>query len=238
MPSISLPIALGVTAAAGVGSAVIGASAAKSAAKTQAQAADTASGNTLAMFNQTKADLSPFVSAGTGAVNELTAQLPELTKTFDPTMAQLEQTPGYQFSLDQGLKATQNGFAAQGLATSGAALKGGAQYAQGLASTTFQQQFQNYLAQNQQKYNMYMGQSQLGENAAAMTGQQGLTATGQAGNFLTSGAAASAAGTVGAANAITGGLSNIGSIGQLYAMSNNGLFGGTSGGTAGGSAGV
>ncbi len=58
----------------------------------------------------------------------------------------LSQTPGYQFALDQGLKATQNGFAAQGLASSGAAMKGGAQFAEGLASQTYNQQLQNYLA--------------------------------------------------------------------------------------------
>jgi len=228
--------ALGV--AGSVASGVIGANAADKAASTQAAASDTASANTLAMFNKTQANLAPFVGAGTNALtamqgltgtnlggNPLTAPL---TAPFNPTMASLAATPGYQFTLDQGLKSTQNGFAAQGLGTSGAAAKGAANYAEGLAGTTYQQQFQNYLTQNQQIYNLLGGQTSLGENAAATTGNQGLSATGQAGNFLTSGAAASAAGTIGAANSAINGLSGISSAGSntamMLALNNSGLF--------------
>lgn len=247
MPSISLPVAIAGSAALGaagsVASGMIGANAAESAAQTQANAADLASNNTLAMYEQNKASLQPFVSAGTGALgqlekltgtnkggNPLTAPL---TAAFQPTMAQLAQTPGYQFTLGQGEQATQNSYAAQGLGQSGAALKGAANYAEGLAGTTYQNQFQNYLAQNQQTYNMLGGIASQGENAAATTGNQGLTASGQAGNYLTSGAAATAAGTVGAANSITGALSGIsGSASNaalMLALNNSGLFGGSGG---------
>jgi hypothetical protein len=57
------------------------------------------------------------------------------------TQQQLEATPGYQFTLDQGLKATQSAMAARGLGVSGAALKGAAAYATGLADKTYQDQF-------------------------------------------------------------------------------------------------
>jgi len=237
--------ALGV--AGSVASGVIGANAAQSAASTQAAAADTASNNTLAMFNKTQANLAPFVGAGTNALTQmqnLTGTNPggnpltaPLTAKFNPTMTDLAATPGYQFTLDQGLKSTQNGFAAQGLGTSGAALKGAANYAEGLAGTTYQQQFQNYLTQNQQIYNLLGGQTSLGENAAATTGNQGLTATGQAGNFLTSGAAASAAGTIGAANSTINSLSGISSAGNntamMLALNNSGLFSSGAGASSG-----
>ncbi len=75
------------------------------------------------------------------ALNNIAPQTPQ-----QAAANALSQTPGYQFALDQGLKATQNGFAAQGLASSGAAMKGGAQFAEGLASQTYNQQLQNYLA--------------------------------------------------------------------------------------------
>lgn len=184
-----------------------------------------------------------------------------LAQTFNPTMAQLEQTPGYQFTLDQGLKATQNSYAAQGLGTSGAAMKGADQYATGLASTTYNQQLQNYLTQNAQQYNMLLsGQSQganlasaqntilqggntgafnmsqanqqltlsqllstgqLGENAAAQTGAQGVASQTAANQLLVGGAGAqasgivgaagaSAAGQIGSANALGAGLSGVG----------------------------
>ncbi len=245
MPSITIPIAIAgagaIGAVGGVASGLIGAGAAKSAGAQQAAAANQASANTMTMFNKTQANLAPFVQGGTSAFNELLGLTggnaggnpltAPLTAPFQPTMAQLSQTPGYQFALQQGELATQDSFAAQGLGTSGAAMKGAANYAEGLASTTYQQQFQNYLQQNQQIYGMLGGLGQTGENSAAMTGQQGLTATGQAGQFSTAAAAAGAAGTIGQANALTGAIGGVtGAANQtalMLALNNSGLFGGS-----------
>jgi hypothetical protein len=57
----------------------------------------------------------------------------------------LENTPGYQFTLGQGLESTQSSAAARGLASSGAALKGAASYATGLADSTYQNQYNDLL---------------------------------------------------------------------------------------------
>lgn len=235
MPSI-LPAAI---LGAGIGSAALQSSAAQSAAGTQAAAAQNAAQLQLNEFNQTQGNLQPYVAQGAGAAGALAPLIGTqpggnpltsfLTKPFQPTMDQLAQTPGYQFTLGQGLQAAQNGFAAQGLGSSGAAVKGGVQYAEGLAGTTYQQQFSNDLAQKLQTYNMLSGQSQLGENAAAMVGSQGLQATQGAGNQLTSGAAALGAGQVGAANAISGGLAAAGNAASVLALQNGGLFGGAAG---------
>jgi hypothetical protein len=65
------------------------------------------------------------------------------TFSWDPTMAGLAQTPGYQFTLQQGLLGTQNAAAARGLGVSGAALKGADTFATGLASQTYNQQLNN-----------------------------------------------------------------------------------------------
>lgn len=232
--------AIGGAALVGVaGSAITSsnsADAAKSAAQTQANAANNASAQQLAMFEQMRQSLQPFIGTGVNANSQLAALTgtnpggnpltAPLTKAFQPTMAQLAATPGYQFSLQQGLEATQNSYAAQGLGASGAAQKGAANYAEGLAGTTYQQQFANYLQQNQQIYNMLGQQNSLGENAAAGAGNAGLSAASTAGNFSTSGAAATAGGTIGAANAFTagvGGASNAASTAALLAGS--GLFG-------------
>lgn len=154
----------------------------------------------------------------------------QLITPFQPTQAQLQATPGYQFTLNQGLQATQNAYAAQGLGTSGAALKGAANYAEGLASTTYQQQFQNYWTQNQNIYSMLTGMTNTGENAAAMTGNLGTSAASSAASALMAGASASAAGTVGSANAIAGGVNSLGSLGLFYGlMSNPGMYSGTGG---------
>lgn len=223
--------AAAVGAVGAVGGGLIQANAAKSAAGTQAAAADQASNNTLAMFNTTQTNLAPFRQAGQNALGQLSGELGNLTTPFQPTTAQLQSTPGYQFTLGQGLQAAQNSFASQGLGTSGAAEKGAVNYAEGLAGTTYQQQFQNYLTQNQQIYGMLGNLGSLGENAAATTGSQGLTATGQSGAFTTAGAAASAAGTVGAANATANSLNSLGgtasNLALLSTLQQGGLFGGS-----------
>src|SRR5215831_15810880 len=106
-------------------------SSAKDAAKIQLQ---------IAQMNQAR--LSPFVQAGADVLPQLAGAQPGTE-----TLAQLEATPGYQFILDQGLKSTQNAVAARGLGVSGAAIKGAANYATGLAQNTYQ----NIFNQQQQK---------------------------------------------------------------------------------------
>lgn len=185
-------------AAAGVGAAA-NVYEAGQAASAQKNAVSKANKFQTKMYNDTLGNIAPYQ----GALNYLTGissgpngqgssqsyavpgySFGALTKQFAPTMDQLAATPGYQFTLDQGLKATQNGYAAQGLGTSGAALKGGADYASGLASQTFNQQLQNYLAQNQQTYNMLTGQ----QNQALTQGQLTAGYSGQvAGNIVGAG---------------------------------------------------
>ena len=233
MPSI-LPAAIIGSAGAGLVGSSMQANAIGSAAQQQAAASQTASQQQMAMFNQVQGNLSPFMQGGQQALtqlqgltgtgvggNPLTAPL---TSQFQPTMAQLEQTPGYQFSLDQGLKATQNSYAAQGLG----ALKGAANYAQGLASTTYQQQFQNNLSQNAQIANILQNQVNTGANSAAGLSNAGIQSTALSNQAAMSGAAASAAGTVGQANAYASGLSGLGGAATSYAlinsMQNGGIF--------------
>src|SRR6185312_13199349 len=146
--------------------------------------------------------------------------------TFQPTMAQLEATPGYQFDRAQGLLGVANSNAAQGLGISGAALKGAAQYATGLANNTlttqqgiFQQNLGNVL-------NPLMSLSSLGENAGAQTGSLGVQGVSNANNALIGGANASAAGTVGSANALANGLGSLGSSPLNYMMYQQLLGGG------------
>ena len=212
------------------------------------------------IYGQNKSLLQPFIGAGESALtqlqkltgtnaggNPLTAAL---TKPFAPTMAQLAGTPGYQFTLQQGELATQAGASAlgQGSAVSGVGSaqgggigpsgplgKGLANYAEGLASTTYQQQFSNYLTQNQQIYNMLSGQVATGAGAAGALANAGTTAGGQSanalltgagqyGSLISAGAAASAAGTVGAAGGISNALTGAGNNALLY-----GVLGGGSG---------
>src|SRR6185369_8779689 len=88
------------------------------AANAQKDAAANATGAQMAMFNKTQNNLSPYMKAGTDVLPQLSNMATTGFK-FDPTMAQLEQTPGYKFNLMQGENAVQNSAAARGLARSG-----------------------------------------------------------------------------------------------------------------------
>lgn len=199
--------------AAGVVSAGAGIYSANKAAKAQTSAAAAANNTQLSMFNQTQSNLAPFVAGGGTAFKDLqglTGTGPggdpltaPLTKPFTPTMTDLENTPGYKFTLDQGLKATQNGYAAQGLANSGAAIKGAGDYATGLASNTYQQQFQNYLNQNAQISNLLLGQSSLGESAAAGQGNIAAQTGANIGANTIGAGNANAAAAIGTGNAVS-----------------------------------
>ena len=130
------------------------------------------------MYNQTQKYLAPYRQTGQGASSLLASQLPSLEAPVVMNEATLQQTPGYQWNLQQGLKSVQNSAAARGLGESGAALKGASTFATGLADSTYQQQFQNAWQNKQNAFNMLLGGSQLGESAAAGTGAAA-TAAGQ-----------------------------------------------------------
>lgn len=238
----------------GLASAGIGAGASLSAAGTQANAAENAqqlqaqeAQNALNFqeqeFATQQANEAPWLQQGQQAVSQLgqlagPGGLQPWNQQFQaPTAEQAAQTPGYQFQLQQGEQALQNSAAAKGdllSGNTGAALE---QYGQGLASTNYQQVYNNALTQYQQSYNQFQ-QNQanqfnrlasvagLGQTAAGQLGQTGQAAAQNVGNIsLTSGAqqgqdiqnaaAAQASGYVGTANAIGGGIGNIGQYALL-----------------------
>lgn len=240
-------------AAAIAGGAIVGgvisASGAKSAASTQANAANNAAQMQLDQYNQTRQDLSPYNSLGTASINPLlqamgytgnydsngnltglTQKSSILNSPFSFSAKDLDKTPGYQFTLQQGLKGVNNAAAAQGLGLSGAQLKGAASYTTGLADQTYGDQYNRALQTYQTNYNSaannvnrLLGLTTLGQNSAAQTGSMGANATAGAANNLTSGANATAAGQVASANALGGAASNVGSAIALNRL--NSLYG-------------
>jgi len=227
--------AIGVSAAAGLAGAAVSSSAASSAASKQAGAANRATQASIDEAAQTRADLAPYNATGQAATNKLSSFFGLPTTAADGTitpaapldsgaeLSALEATPGYQFNLTQGLKSVQNSAAARGLGTSGAALKGAAGYATGLAQNTFQANLLNPL----------QSLASQGESAAAKTGDLGTANISNANASAIGGANASAAGTVGSGNAVAGGLSSAGGTPLNYLLYNNLL--GSGGGGGGGS---
>lgn len=210
MPAAAI---IGIGAAVGGVASAIGAS---SAASKQQKAAQQASQQQMAMYNTTRGDLMPYQTFGQQGMNQLSAMSGYLNTPFSMTQQQLEQTPGYQFNLSQGLKAVNNEMGARGLLNSGAVMKGAANYATGLADSTYMDQFNMDQAQKTNIYNRLMGQVQLGENAAAQTGAYGTETANQVGQNTIGAGNAAAAGAIGVAN----GIGSIGSTIGNYAIMN------------------
>lgn len=226
MPIIGL-VAAGLGAAGSIASGIIGSQASSHAAETQATAAKDAQNTQLQMYQQTRSDLSPFMTAGSGALSQLANIFgfgPGGTGQPNASAAtsQLTQFPGYQFGLDQGVQALDRSAASKGLILSGAQLKDAQQFGTGYAQ---QQAWAPYISE----LNSISGQ---GENAAAGVGSAGVT-TGQgvAQSQLAQGQA-SAAGTVAGANQLTSAISGLtgsgpGSISNLLSS-----YGGVGGATS------
>lgn len=152
--------------------------------------------------------------------------------TFQPTQAELEATPGYQFNLAQGLRGVANSLAAKGKGISGEALKGGAAYATGLADNTLLTQqgiFQQNLAN---VINPLEWAANLGQTAATQTGQLGMQGVANTNALRVGAANAGAAGTVGSANALAGAFGGVGNAATNYLLFNNLLNNGGGGGYA------
>lgn len=221
----------GVTAAVVVGglaSAYIASSAAKDAANTQAGAAANAAATQQNIANQQNANLQPWVQAGTGALQELktgvgTATQPgTLTQPF--SMANMQNVlPAYQFALQEGTGAINNAADAAGMHLSSANIENLGKYATGLASQTESNAFNQFIAGQNQRLNSLQSLAQVGQTASGQVNAN----LGNLGSNLSSlqvGAGnAQAAGQIGSANAISGGIGNV--TNQLSQMNTlNSLF--------------
>jgi hypothetical protein len=163
--------AVGAAVAGGVASGVVGTAGSLLA----GGKAGAGAGQANQLLQQQRADLAPYREAG---LAPLQAQQDLLglngQPAADAAMANFQQSPGYQWQLQQGLQATDAGAAAKGMLRSGAALKAEETFGQGLAN----QDFTNY-------YNRLMGLTTLGANAAAggaQTAETGASLAQGAGN--------------------------------------------------------
>lgn len=209
MVSISVPAAI---LGAGALSAGVSAFGASQAAGAQQDAANTAAQTQMNMYNQTRSDLMPFFQGGQSAFSNLTNLLGQGGPQASQNMLEgLQNYPGYQFALDQGTQALDRSAAARGTLLSGGQLKDLTAYGQGMGS----QLFGNYFNQNLQA-------SQLGENAAAQTGNAGGAAASGAASSQLAGGTAAASGISGIANSIGGPNGVIQSALQAYQVQNGG----------------
>jgi hypothetical protein len=187
--------AAALSAGGGIASGIMGSNAAKKAGDQQARAAADALAFQRKVYGDTYANLDPFIKTGHGA-NAGIAELYGLNGRA-PNMDRFTPSPDSQFRMREGMGALENSAAARGGLLSGNFGRSAIQFGQGLAST----EFSNY-------FDRLFRTSQLGANAASSAGGLGNAAAGQIGSTMMAQGQAQAAGTVGGANAITGGINS------------------------------
>ena len=190
-------------AAAVAGSAILGASASRSAARTQADAARDA-GNVQREIFERQVELGrPYREAGELALNKL---IPLATEYTPFGMQQFQQDPGHGFRLSEGQKALERSAAARGGLMGGATGKALTRFGQEMGSQEYQNAFNRYQTERAARLQPLQSLAGVGQTAANTLGAQ----AGQFGSNLAetmgAGAQARASGYMGAANAITGGV--------------------------------
>lgn len=166
-------------------------------------------------------------------------------KEYKPfSMEDFQVDPGYQFRLDQGNKSLQNMAAATGNLNSGRALKDAMNFSSGLASQEYGNAYNRYNNDYITGYNTFnTNQNNIYNKLAALAGMGQSSASSlagvsqnygaQVGNNLAQGANASAAGTVGQANAWNQGIGSAANALGNYAYNRGSGYSGAFQPTAG-----
>lgn len=218
----------------GILSGLMGSAASNRAADAQAQSAQNQLDFNKQVYGDISANFQPYLDMGLQgqqAYNSLLGlgQAPAGFTGF-------QQSPGYQFAMQQGMDAAQSSAAARGGLNSGKTLADLNTYGQGVAN----QEYQTYL-------NRLQGIGQQGQAAAGMQGSAGQQYAANGLNALGSMGDARAAGIVGGANAWTGGINNAiagwgymkanpqagGMFGNMFAPTSGGMAPNMSGGGTG-----
>jgi hypothetical protein len=205
-------------AAAMVGSSLIGASAADSAADVQAGASDRAARLQKEQFDRQTELQEPFRLAGVRALPEL-----EAASRYTPFgMQQFTADPGYGFRLAEGQKALDRQAAARGGLISGAALKGAQRFGQEMGSQEYTNAFNRYQTERQARLNPLQSLAGVGQTSVAQLGQAGQAYASGAGEAMGQAAQARASGYMGGASALSQGLT--GYMGYSQGQERNALL--------------
>lgn len=211
-------------AAATVASAALSANASSNAANTAAGSSYLANQMQQQMFNTINAQQAPYRQAGYTALNQLgqlTGPGGYMSQPFTAADLNSYLAPNYQWQLGQGLGALNNQLNTTGGVNSGNTLKAIQDYAQNYAGNAYQNAFNNYQTQQGNIFNRLSDIAALGQGANQITAKTGTTTAANAGQAMQNAGQAAAAGQIGQANAISGGLNNLAS---LYTMQQMGLL--------------
>lgn len=190
-----MPLAVVAAAAVGAGASIYGAN---KAADAQKKAAAQATAADEKKFQQIRSDLAPYRDTGTSALARYADSLGlngvDAQNAFRDNF---RTDPGYQFAFDEGMRAIQGSAAARGGVLNGGTLRALQRTGQGMAD----QQYGSYLDRFGYLANM-------GQNAAAQTGQFANASSARQGQYALDAGAARAGGYLSAAQGVNGAISN------------------------------
>lgn len=205
----------GVATAIGA-SSLIGMAGSASAAGKQRDAANSANQIAREQLEYQKQLNKPFHEAGTRALSKM--EDPSFQKDF--TRADFKTSPGYTFALEQGQNAINAMNAATGNAVSGAGLAALSKYNTGMADQSYQQAFNNFQTNTQNKFGRLSNIAGMGQGAAGNMGAAAGNYANAAGGNLMSAGNAGAASDIASANALSRGVTGLaGAFGGMSAGS-------------------
>jgi hypothetical protein len=227
-----MPDPVSAVAGSSIVSGVMGANAAKSAAKTTADSTRYAADLQYKSLENARADLAPFRVTGYDALNEIGAGMAGRQPVYDekgnitgfqtgtgyltgqltPQKIQEYLDPSMAFRMKYGTQATERLQNVGQGAFSGNTLRALNEYGQGFASTEFGNAFGRAQGERKDIYNILANIAGMGQGAVNTGVQAGQTTAQSAGQLAVGGAQATASGIVGAANALGGGIQNAGNM--------------------------
>ena len=183
-----------------------GSKASGDAADAQADAAAQADDTQWKMYTQSRADQMPWLEAGQRA-------LPELEEKVMAGPGNFLASPGYQFRMDEGVKALDRSASAGGDLLSGGQTKALTRYGQDYASN----EYQNFLNQYYQSLTPYQSMAGVGQTTAFNMGAQGQNTANQVSQNQLYAGRAKAGGYINQANAWTQGIQGgMNALGSYY----------------------
>ena len=138
--------------------------------------------------------------------------------------------PGYGFQLKTGEQAVRNADTPSQGALSGATLKDLMGFGEGLANTSYNNAFSNWMTQNNAIFGRLSGIAGLGQNAAANVGASGTTLGTGVAQSQAAAAGSLGAGIIGAGNSVGTGLQSAALLNYLNGSGGSGIGGGAGGG--------
>jgi len=211
---------------------LIGAQGAKSAAKTQAGAADRSAALQKEMFDEQMRLQEPFREAGLTGQNRLMELLGLGGNTGaagygkygrDFGMQDFQADPGYAFRLSEGLKGLDRQAAARGGLISGGALKAATRYGQEMGSQEYQNAFNRYQTNRTNQLQPLGNLQAIGQSAASNQGSAAGAYGTAGGNAIMQSGQAIAAGQLGMGNTLSNALTTGASAYQQQQNFNNWL---------------